>query len=205
MQDRIDTGDDRIQHESDPPPEGLTKTLLEFRSLAEQNGGWVHVQRARWDLDPTDADDADLVRLFAEAGLSAERPENWRLLLETFAHYRYAKKGRTPKLTENHATNLIREAYLVAKEADSQGRRISLPSICKKLCDGPKDYRVPAEYRDPQGPLHPKTLQNRLEASLSDWEDNKDLPHTKRNYEFVPHVYEEISMMVAHLRSLASR
>ncbi|MGY4366841.1 hypothetical protein ACVW1A_002906 [Bradyrhizobium sp. LB1.3] len=123
-------------------------------------------------------------------------------MLETFAHYYYAKKGRPPKLSEADKIDLIRDAYCVAREAESLGQQVSLASICDNLVDGPKNYRVPAQYRDPQGSLHPKTLQNRLHAALSFWEQNKDLPDTRRDYEFILHVYAEISMMAGYLNSL---
>lgn len=194
--------DEPVPGKSDSLREGVARTLAEFKSLAACSGGVVRAEHVRLDLDESDLEDANLVNLFREAGLSPDRPEHWRLLLETFAHYYYAKKGRPPKLSEADKIDLIRDAYRVARQAESLGHQVSLSSICDNLIDGPKSYRVPAQYRDPQGPLHPKTLQNRLDSALTFWEQNKDLPDTWRNYEFVPHVHEEISLMVGYLISL---
>jgi hypothetical protein len=181
--------------------EDVPHTLAEFRELSEDNDGRIFVERSGWTLNPKDSNDASLIRLFDEAKL-APRPENWRLLLEMFAHYHYTKDGRKPSLKESDIVNLVRDAYLMEKALRLAQQRVSLPIICAKLCAGPKDYRVPAEYLRPQGKLNPKTLQKRLEAGLDRWDSNKDDPETERNYAFLPELFADVSMMVASLRKL---
>lgn len=179
----------------------MKATLTEFKELASQYGGQFEVEH-RTSLDPDDEDDTDLIQLFAEAGLPFQ-PKFILLLLRGFAaqHCR-SGPGRRQELTESDDYDLIESAYATARKQALETGKVSLRSVSEDMARRGMARRAPADYRDPQGNLAPKTIMNRLSKAISNWEAVQGLPSTQRNFHYAQERFRQLASMVAHLRRL---